>query len=45
MNRLIQVVITTKMMSLSFNSFAEVRKNYYDSGVQYEWHFKNGELS
>ena len=42
MNRLIQVVITTILISLSLNIFAEVRKSYYESGVlQSETNYKN----
>ena len=42
MNRLIQVVITTIIISLSFNSFAEVRKIYYESGaLKVESNYKN----
>jgi antitoxin component YwqK of YwqJK toxin-antitoxin module len=45
MNRLIQIVITAIIISLSFNSFAEVRKSYYESGaLKYESNFKNGGL-
>jgi antitoxin component YwqK of YwqJK toxin-antitoxin module len=33
MNRLIQVVITTIIITLSFNSFAEAKKTYYESGA------------
>jgi antitoxin component YwqK of YwqJK toxin-antitoxin module len=45
MNRLIQVVITTIIISLSSNTFAEVRKSYYESGALHtEWNFKNGKL-
>ena len=45
MNRLIQVVITTITISLSFNSFAEVRKIYYESGaIKSEENYKNVEL-
>jgi antitoxin component YwqK of YwqJK toxin-antitoxin module len=44
MNRLILVVITTIIMSLSFNSFAEVRELYYESGaLQVELNYKNGQ--
>jgi len=43
---LIQVIITTIIISLSFNSFAEVRKTYYESGgaLSSERNFKNGTL-
>ena len=45
MNRLIQLVITAIIISLSFNSFAEVRKIYYESGaIKSEENYKNVEL-
>ena len=45
MYRLIQVVITTIIISLSFNSFAEVKKIYYESGaLKSESNIENGKL-